>query len=268
MADIVPTKQGIHAHYENAAPSPARQVELAFRLAAECADWIAALAPVAGHCWIDDPQPERPVPTLYLTGVDDPLIPLAGGRVRTPWGWVEEKPSVAATLDSEDGVRILVARGVPVDGLDRNGETALFAAAAAGSVRAGEALLALGASADVVVESRRGPSWTPLFIATAEGRGEVVALLLSAPSTSAAGRGLSRVDATDRYGRTPLFYAAIHGQSSILQTLLTAGASAAHADAEGRTALDAATSAGRGDDTALLSIAAQTQAIDTGKGER
>jgi polyhydroxybutyrate depolymerase len=71
---------------------------MAFRYAAERAEVIAALAPVAGYCWTDA-KPCRPVPTLYMVGDSDPLIPWAGGPVRLPWGGrVVERPSVPETL--------------------------------------------------------------------------------------------------------------------------------------------------------------------------
>ncbi len=71
---------------------------MAFRLAAEHAGRIAALAPVAGHCWLAEPRPSRTVPTYYLVGDADPLVPIAGGEVRTPWGRVETRPPLAQTL--------------------------------------------------------------------------------------------------------------------------------------------------------------------------
>jgi polyhydroxybutyrate depolymerase len=73
---------------------------MAFRLAAELAERVAAVAPVAGHCWLPHPQPARPVPTLYLVGAVDPLIPLRGGDVRSPWQHrYVRRPPVAATLE-------------------------------------------------------------------------------------------------------------------------------------------------------------------------
>jgi polyhydroxybutyrate depolymerase len=71
---------------------------MAFRLAAELADRVAAVAPVAGHCWVPNPRPSRSVPTFYLVGDADPLIPLKGGTAKTPWGTVEDRPAVADTL--------------------------------------------------------------------------------------------------------------------------------------------------------------------------
>jgi len=71
---------------------------MTFRFAAEHAERVAAIAPVAGHCWVADPKPSRPVPTFYLIGEADPLVPLHGGTARTPWGKVEGRPAVSATL--------------------------------------------------------------------------------------------------------------------------------------------------------------------------
>jgi polyhydroxybutyrate depolymerase len=71
---------------------------MAFRFTAEHADRVAAIAPVAGHCWVADPHPSRTVPTFYLTGDADPLMPIDGGQARTPWGKVQGRPAVADTL--------------------------------------------------------------------------------------------------------------------------------------------------------------------------
>jgi polyhydroxybutyrate depolymerase len=73
---------------------------MTFRAAAEIADRLAAVAPVAGYCRIPDPKPTRPVPTLYVIGADDPLVPLRGGDVRSPWRHrlVRRRP-VADTLE-------------------------------------------------------------------------------------------------------------------------------------------------------------------------
>jgi polyhydroxybutyrate depolymerase len=73
---------------------------MAFRVAAELADRVAAVAPVAGYCRVPaDFRPARPVPTLYLIGAADPLVPVRGGDVRSPWKHrlVRRRP-VAETL--------------------------------------------------------------------------------------------------------------------------------------------------------------------------
>jgi polyhydroxybutyrate depolymerase len=72
---------------------------MTFRLAAERAERVAAIAPVSGYCWQDDPRPARPVPTFYLVGTEDPLVPLAGGTVTPLWGWQERRPPVREMLD-------------------------------------------------------------------------------------------------------------------------------------------------------------------------
>ncbi|MFO0848861.1 MAG: hypothetical protein U0871_09950 [Gemmataceae bacterium] len=72
---------------------------MAFRFAAERAELLAAVAPVAGYCWTDA-VPARPVPTLYVLGTADPLIPVRGGPVRLPWGGrLVKRPAVAVTLE-------------------------------------------------------------------------------------------------------------------------------------------------------------------------
>ena len=60
---------------------------------------MAAIAPVAGYCWTPDPRPVRPVPTLFIVGDADPLIPLQPGPVRLPWGnRVVDRPGVWDSL--------------------------------------------------------------------------------------------------------------------------------------------------------------------------
>ncbi|MFO0798048.1 MAG: hypothetical protein U0804_11285 [Gemmataceae bacterium] len=59
---------------------------MAFRVAAELSDRVAAVAPVAGYCRVPEGfRPARPVPTVYLIGAADPLVPVRGGAVRSPW---------------------------------------------------------------------------------------------------------------------------------------------------------------------------------------
>ena len=73
---------------------------MTFRAAAELADRFAAVAPVAGLLRVSDPRPARPVPTLYVVGTRDPLIPLRGGEVRSPWQHrLVRRPPVADTLE-------------------------------------------------------------------------------------------------------------------------------------------------------------------------
>jgi polyhydroxybutyrate depolymerase len=73
---------------------------MAFRFAAESAPRLAGIAPVAGHCWVKDPRPACPLPTFYAVGTEDPLVPLKGGEVHTPWGWSDVRPPVLETLQT------------------------------------------------------------------------------------------------------------------------------------------------------------------------
>ncbi len=59
---------------------------MAFRIGAELADRVAAIAPVAGASWAETVKPSRPISLLYLTGAADPLNPLDGGMPRLAFG--------------------------------------------------------------------------------------------------------------------------------------------------------------------------------------
>jgi polyhydroxybutyrate depolymerase len=72
---------------------------LAFRLGAELADRLAAIAPVAGLLWLDEPRPSHPVPLFFVVGAADPLNPLEGGEVKTPWGRSEHHPPPIQSVD-------------------------------------------------------------------------------------------------------------------------------------------------------------------------
>jgi polyhydroxybutyrate depolymerase len=73
---------------------------MTFRLGAELSERFTALAPVAGHCWQPNPRPTVPLPTLYLVGAEDPLIPINGGEIISPWdGNSIYKPPVRSTLE-------------------------------------------------------------------------------------------------------------------------------------------------------------------------
>jgi polyhydroxybutyrate depolymerase len=55
---------------------------MAFRIGAALADRVAAIAPNAGACWSATVRPVRGLAVCYLTGLDDPLNPIGGGRPR------------------------------------------------------------------------------------------------------------------------------------------------------------------------------------------
>jgi polyhydroxybutyrate depolymerase len=64
---------------------------MVFRLGAELADRVAAIAPVSGQSWVADPRPARPISVIMFAGTADPLNPLHGGPVQYPWGGGEVK---------------------------------------------------------------------------------------------------------------------------------------------------------------------------------
>lgn len=73
---------------------------MTFRYAAARSERLAAVAPVAGHCWNMVAKLAHPLPTLYLVGTHDPLIPLRGGEIELPWGnRLVRRPPVLQTLE-------------------------------------------------------------------------------------------------------------------------------------------------------------------------
>jgi polyhydroxybutyrate depolymerase len=75
---------------------------MAFRLGVELSQRIAAIAPVSGALWFDQPKVSRPISMLYITGLQDPLNPINGGMPRILEGNVplggRAKPPVAGHI--------------------------------------------------------------------------------------------------------------------------------------------------------------------------
>lgn len=103
---------------------------MTFRAGVELAGRLAAIGPVAGHCWVSPPVVDTPVPALMIYGGVDPLNPVDGGEVKTPWGTVEYHPPVLesfnrwrafngcggapVSLAPDDGIRAFHATGCPM----------------------------------------------------------------------------------------------------------------------------------------------------------
>jgi len=68
--------------------------------AAQLSKRIAAVAAVAGKLWHADLEMERALPLLYMTGEADPLNPIAGGPVDSPWGGAIEHPPLSILIDT------------------------------------------------------------------------------------------------------------------------------------------------------------------------
>lgn len=95
---------------------------MALHAGVELSERIAAIAAVAGHLYLRERGPARPVPLLYMSGDADPMNPLDGGEFVSPWGRVERRSSVremlavwarwcgcdprAAVVRDDDGVRV------------------------------------------------------------------------------------------------------------------------------------------------------------------
>jgi polyhydroxybutyrate depolymerase len=58
---------------------------LTFHLAVELGERWAAIAPIAGYPYLKNGPPPRAIPFYYLVGSVDPLIPLHGGDIVSPW---------------------------------------------------------------------------------------------------------------------------------------------------------------------------------------
>jgi len=70
---------------------------MAFELAANMGNRIAAIAPVAGYCRAH--RAPRAVPTLFVIGANDPIVPPEGGTFRSPWtGELKVRPPIWDSL--------------------------------------------------------------------------------------------------------------------------------------------------------------------------
>ncbi len=97
---------------------------MAFRFTSERPGVVAAVAPVAGYCHVNPPAVTPPVPTLYVIGDSDLLLPLNGGPARIPWGnrVVQRRPieeslaKWAAALGCEPNARLVSDTEARYDG--------------------------------------------------------------------------------------------------------------------------------------------------------
>ena len=122
-----------------------------------------------------------------------------------------------------DLVKLLHAKGAPVDIPDVNGRTALSFAAEDGRLDLVRWLVEQKAE----VDSRDQQQRTPLFHAALGAHDDVIAFL--------ADRGAA-VDARDQFGDTPLMVACAKGHDATAVLLVARGADAKARDQEGRTA--------------------------------
>ena len=130
----------------------------------------------------------------------------------------------AATRGDTAVLRQQLQQGVPVDGRDGAGRTALLAATHANQVEAARLLVAAGAD----VNAKDAIQDSPYLYAGARGLLEILQLTL------AHGADLR---STNRYGGTALIPAAERGHVEAVRTLITAGVDVDHINRLGWTAL-------------------------------
>lgn len=92
---------------------------MAFRAGRELAARFAAIAPVAGSDWLDQPAPAQPLSLLYLTGTEDPLNPFEGGEITLGAKSAGKKPPVREFIHK--WVRLLGCAPEPKTIHDRDG---------------------------------------------------------------------------------------------------------------------------------------------------
>jgi ankyrin repeat protein len=121
-------------------------------------------------------------------------------------------------------VRLVVGK-TELEARDRQGRTALLLATHANHVEIARALIEAGAD----VNAKDGMKDTPFLYAGAEGRDEILRLILAT--------GMAKLGDTNRYGGTALIPAAHHGHPSTVRILLQAGIDIDHVNDLGWTAL-------------------------------
>lgn len=76
---------------------------LCFLLGAALGERLALIAPVAGRLWRKDLRPTRPPPLIYITGDQDPLNPINGGLITSPWGRQRVLPPLSESIETWAG---------------------------------------------------------------------------------------------------------------------------------------------------------------------
>ncbi|MBM3858451.1 MAG: hypothetical protein FJ395_02235 [Verrucomicrobia bacterium] len=97
---------------------------MSFRFGAEASKRIAAIAPVAGACWLEKVRLERPVPMCYLTGSADPLNLIEGGVPRLLGGGsdkVRAKPKPPVRDSIRKWTDALGCSATPTSATETNG---------------------------------------------------------------------------------------------------------------------------------------------------
>lgn len=97
---------------------------MSFLVGAQLSNRVAAIAPVAGACWIEPTLLKRPVPMLYITGNADPLNLIEGGAPKLATGAsdsVRAKPKPAVRESIRKWAKALGCSMTPSTISDKNG---------------------------------------------------------------------------------------------------------------------------------------------------
>lgn len=70
---------------------------MAYRLGVALGARLRGIAAIAGHCWVEGPPAGGTPSLLAMVGDADPLSPLEGGTVTTPWGHAATHPAPRAS---------------------------------------------------------------------------------------------------------------------------------------------------------------------------
>jgi ankyrin repeat protein len=127
----------------------------------------------------------------------------------------------AAALHQASATAASGSGGCHVNGVDAEGATALWHAAASGHSVIVSELLAAGAEVHTATATT---GITPLMVAAIEGHANVVAELLKASATAAGAVDQALLDRASLDGYAALAHAANHGRASVVKALLEAGA--------------------------------------------
>ncbi len=130
----------------------------------------------------------------------------------------------AAAFGQAARVRELLDQGVPPDGRDAQGNTALLRATQGNHVEAARVLIEAGAD----VNAQNGMQDSAYLLAGAQGYREILELTL---------RHGADLQSTNRYGGTALIPACERGHVEVVRTLLQAGAKPDHVNRLGWTGL-------------------------------
>lgn len=209
---------------------------------------VVATRPVAGEPAeaVQQPPLSFRLPPLAPPGISapprNPRHCMIGVPLMTPEAQKKEfgkrlLEAVESGRESAGDINWLVSQGADLEARNMDGMTPLIVASFNGYGSTILMLLLSGANRS----ARDNEGRTALYAAASEGRTEIVKLLLRTDP----GKAMMDPDTRDNHGKTPLMRAAWRGHMETVQVLLDAGADVNAKDENGRTALDKVMAAGQ-----------------------